>query len=152
MNEKTSLVGLPPEDTSSGKSCFRRTYLPGKACREDAVFRHHGCPPSDPRLSSLNHLHTHHHRSIEYQVSGQPINPSLVTQERAIKEKLEKGKLAPLDMFRNELYTAWDATGLPTTDAKREMVIAPASFHPALLGPPMAPGCTSHPACQCRAT
>lgn len=41
-----------------------------------------------------------------------------VAREKAAREKLEKGKMSPLDMFRTELYSAWDDQGLPTHNAK----------------------------------
>ena len=38
--------------------------------------------------------------------------------EAAEKEKLAKGKLSHLDMFRTSEYSEWDAEGLPTKDAE----------------------------------
>ena len=38
--------------------------------------------------------------------------------EAAEKERLEKGKLSHLDMFRTTEYSEWDADGLPTKDAE----------------------------------
>lgn len=38
--------------------------------------------------------------------------------ETAEKEKLEKGKLSHLEMFRTTEYSEWDADGLPTKDAE----------------------------------
>lgn len=38
--------------------------------------------------------------------------------EAAEKQRLEKGKLSHLEMFRTSEYTEWDADGLPTTDAE----------------------------------
>jgi cysteinyl-tRNA synthetase len=42
--------------------------------------------------------------------------------EAAEKERLEKGKLSHLDMFRTSEYSAWDADGLPTADAEGKEV------------------------------
>lgn len=37
-------------------------------------------------------------------------------------EKAEKAKVSPLDMFRNEKYSAWDEEGLPTHDKEGKEV------------------------------
>ena len=37
-------------------------------------------------------------------------------REKAEQLRLEKGKLAPEDMFRGDAYSAWDAEGLPTRE------------------------------------
>jgi cysteinyl-tRNA synthetase len=42
--------------------------------------------------------------------------------EAAEKERLEKGKLNHLEMFRTSEYSAWDAEGLPTADAEGKEV------------------------------
>jgi cysteinyl-tRNA synthetase len=42
--------------------------------------------------------------------------------EAAEKERLEKGKLSHLEMFRTSEYSAWDAEGLPTADAEGKEV------------------------------
>ncbi|XP_063688548.1 cysteine--tRNA ligase, cytoplasmic-like isoform X1 [Bolinopsis microptera] len=39
-------------------------------------------------------------------------------RDKAAKEKLEKGKVPPLEMFRTAQYSAWDDQGFPTHDAK----------------------------------
>ena len=41
---------------------------------------------------------------------------------RAAREKLEKGKVSPAEMFRTDQYTAWDETGLPTLDKEGKPV------------------------------
>eukprot|EP00116_Pleurobrachia_bachei_P008379 sb/3468641/ len=41
---------------------------------------------------------------------------------KAAREKLEKGKVNPMDMFRNDQYSAWDETGLPTVDKEGKPV------------------------------
>ncbi|PYH97971.1 cysteinyl-tRNA synthetase [Aspergillus ellipticus CBS 707.79] len=41
-------------------------------------------------------------------------------QEKLARERLEKGKLNPVEMFRTSEYSAWDADGVPTTDAAGE--------------------------------
>ena len=43
-------------------------------------------------------------------------------QAAADKEKLEKGKLSHLEMFRTSEYSAWDDDGLPTKDAEGNAV------------------------------
>lgn len=42
--------------------------------------------------------------------------------EAAEKERLEKGKLSHLDMFRTSEFSDWDADGLPTKDAEGKEV------------------------------
>lgn len=42
--------------------------------------------------------------------------------EAAEKERLEKGKLSHLEMFRTTEFSAWDAEGLPTADAEGKEV------------------------------
>lgn len=42
--------------------------------------------------------------------------------EAAERERLEKGKLNPLEMFRTSEYSEWDAEGLPTKDAEGKEV------------------------------
>jgi cysteinyl-tRNA synthetase len=42
--------------------------------------------------------------------------------EAAEKERLEKGKLSQLEMFRTTEFSAWDAEGLPTADAEGKEV------------------------------
>lgn len=42
--------------------------------------------------------------------------------EAAEKERLEKGKLSHLDMFRTSEYSEWDAEGLPTKDVEGKEV------------------------------
>jgi cysteinyl-tRNA synthetase len=42
--------------------------------------------------------------------------------EAAEKERLEKGKLSHLEMFRTSEFSAWDADGLPTADAEGKEV------------------------------
>jgi len=42
--------------------------------------------------------------------------------EAAEKERLEKGKLSHLEMFRTSEFSAWDAEGLPTADAEGKEV------------------------------
>ena len=42
--------------------------------------------------------------------------------DAAEKDRLEKGKLSPLDMFRTAEYSAWDEDGLPTIDAEGKEV------------------------------
>jgi len=42
--------------------------------------------------------------------------------EAAEKERLDKGKLIPLDMFRTSEYSEWDAEGLPVKDAEGKEV------------------------------
>lgn len=39
-------------------------------------------------------------------------------RERAEKEKEEKARVRPEEMFRNEMYSAWDEEGIPVKDAK----------------------------------
>ncbi|PGG98790.1 cysteine-tRNA ligase [Polytolypa hystricis UAMH7299] len=39
-------------------------------------------------------------------------------QRQKVLEKLEKGKLSPLEMFRSREFSAWDEDGLPTKDAE----------------------------------
>lgn len=43
-------------------------------------------------------------------------------QDRLVRERLEKGKVNPWDMFRTSEFTAWDEDGLPTQDAAGEPV------------------------------
>lgn len=42
--------------------------------------------------------------------------------EAAEKERLEKGKLSHLEMFRTSEFSAWDAEGVPTADAEGKEV------------------------------
>ena len=49
------------------------------------------------------------------------INPQAekaAARDKAAKEKLEKGKVSPLEMFRTVQYSAWDDQGFPTHDVK----------------------------------
>ncbi|KAL1297761.1 hypothetical protein AAFC00_006298 [Neodothiora populina] len=41
-----------------------------------------------------------------------------LAKEKEEKERLAKGKLSPLDMFRTSEFSAWDDEGLPTKDAE----------------------------------
>lgn len=41
---------------------------------------------------------------------------SAAAAEAKKRERLEKGRLAPVDMFRTAEYSAWDEAGLPTLD------------------------------------
>lgn len=42
--------------------------------------------------------------------------------DKLIRERLEKGKIRPLDMFKTTEFSAWDEDGLPTKDAAGEPV------------------------------
>lgn len=43
-------------------------------------------------------------------------------QDKLVRERLEKGKIRPLDMFKTTEFSAWDEDGLPTKDAAGEPV------------------------------
>jgi len=43
-------------------------------------------------------------------------------REKLEQEKLEKAKLSPLDMFKDDRFSAWDAEGLPTKTKEGEEV------------------------------
>ncbi|KAJ9057492.1 cysteinyl-tRNA synthetase, variant 3 [Entomophthora muscae] len=43
-------------------------------------------------------------------------------QEQKLRERLEKGKLAPEDLFKTPEFSKWDAEGIPTHDAAGEEV------------------------------
>lgn len=43
-------------------------------------------------------------------------------QDKLVRDKLEKGKIRPLDMFKTIEFSAWDEDGLPTKDAAGEPV------------------------------
>nr|POE72856.1 cysteine--trna ligase [Quercus suber] len=47
---------------------------------------------------------------------------AIAEKEAADKERLEKGKMPPLDMFRTSEFSAWDEGGLPTKDAEGKEV------------------------------
>lgn len=47
---------------------------------------------------------------------------ALAAKEAQEKERLEKGKLSHLEMFRTSEYSEWDAEGLPTKDKEGEEV------------------------------
>ncbi|KAK6434530.1 cysteinyl-tRNA synthetase, partial [Oleoguttula sp. CCFEE 5521] len=48
-------------------------------------------------------------------------------KEKEDQEKLEKGKLSPLEMFRTDEYSEWDAEGMPTKDKEGKEVAKSAS-------------------------
>lgn len=43
-------------------------------------------------------------------------------QDKLVRERLEKGKVSPLDMFKSNEFSAWDEDGLPTRDVAGEPV------------------------------
>lgn len=43
-------------------------------------------------------------------------------QEELARQKLEKGKLSPLEMFKTNEFSAWDEDGIPTKDVEGEAV------------------------------
>ena len=57
-----------------------------------------------------------------------------ILQEKAAKEKLEKGKVSPKEMFlsQSDKFSAWDETGVPTLDIKGEKVNTIHSTFPTL--------------------
>ncbi|OQO15208.1 hypothetical protein B0A48_00591 [Cryoendolithus antarcticus] len=48
-------------------------------------------------------------------------------KEKEDQEKLEKGKLSPLEMFKTDEYSEWDAEGMPTKDKEGKEIAKSAS-------------------------